>query len=240
MPRFPINSSQIAENKAKITGDSFNHISKVLRLKVDDPVILFDELFYEHTGKVISIGKNELFVLILKTEKGQKESQIDIHLYQSVPKGSKMDLIVQKTTELGITSITPIRTERSIVQDSRKSERWKKIVIESCKQCGRSKPATINDFIDFMAIRNYISADELTLLFYESEESNLHNFLHKQNNEYRTINIIIGPEGGFTDSEIEYAGKNNFNIVGLGPRVLRVETASIASVTAIQYHFGDL
>ena len=240
MPRFPINSSQITDNKAIITGESFKHISKVLRLTIDDQLTLFDELYNEHTGKIVSVDRNELEVLILKTNKNIRESNIKIHLFQSIPKGSKMALIVQKTTELGVTSITPIRTQRGIVQDSRKSERWKKIAIESCKQCGRPKPTEINDFIDFRNINEFLSTDHLSLLFYENEVNNLHNYLNNQNPNYNTINIIIGPEGGFTDSEIEYAKKNSISIVGLGPRILRVETASIAAVTAIQYQFGDL
>ncbi len=240
MPRFPIKNTQITENKAKITGDSFKHISKVLRLKLKDEIILFDESFNEHKAKIVSLNQRDLEVEIFETIKNEKESLIDINLFQSVPKGSKMDLIVQKTTELGVNSITPIRSERSIVQDTRKSERWSKIVLESCKQCGRSKMPKINSFIDFSKISEHISKNHLNLLFYENEVTNLKNFLSNQNTDYQVINIVIGPEGGFTEAEINYATAKGIHIVGLGPRILRVETASIAAVSAIQFHFGDL
>jgi len=240
MPRFPINSSQVTGNKAIISGDNFKHIIKVLRFKINDELILFDEINNEHTGNIISINKKELYVEITETKKNLKESSIDINLFQSVPKGSKMDLIVQKTTELGVNSITPIRTERSIVQDSRKIDRWSKIVIESCKQCGRSQPARIKEFIDFRNIFETISDNDLNLLFYENNGNKLKDFLSEEKDNYKTINIIIGPEGGFTLEEINYAINKGIKIVGLGPRILRVETASIAAVSAIQYHFGDL
>jgi len=240
MPRFPIKSSEITDNKVLITGDNFKHISKVLRLKPKNKLILFDEKYNEHEGIIIFIGKNEIEIEIQKSKVNNKESNIDIHLYQSVPKGSKMDLIVQKTTELGVKSITPIRTQRGIVQNTRKSPRWEKIVIESCKQCGRSQLTKINEFLDYKNIKENITENSLNLLFFENEEKSLKEFLKNTNNNYQTINIIVGPEGGFTQEEIEYAVNNKINIVGLGPRILRVETASIAAVTAIQFHFGDL
>ncbi len=240
MPRFPIESSQITDNKAKISGDDFKHISKVLRLGVDDQIILFDELYNEHTGKIVSVNNKELEVEIYNSNKNTKDPQIFINLYQAVPKGSKIDLIIQKTTELGVKSITPIRTERSIVQDSRKSGRWSKISVEACKQCGRSEPPVINNFIEYRNITENIRKNDLTLLFYENHGKKLKSFLENELKEYNTINIIIGPEGGFTAGEIVFAENNGISIVGLGPRILKVETASIAAVTAIQYHYGDI
>ena len=240
MPRFPIESSQITDNKAKISGDDFKHISKVLRLGVNDQITLFDELYHEHTGKIVSVNNREIEVEIFNSKKNIKDPVICINLYQAVPKGSKIDLIIQKTTELGVKSITPIRTERSIVQDSRKSSRWSKISVEACKQCGRSEPPLINNFIEFRNITENISKNDLTLLFYENRGKKLKSFLENELKEYNTINIIIGPEGGFTAGEIDFAENNGISVVGLGPRILKVETASIAAVTAIQYHFGDI
>ena len=240
MPRFPINSSQITDNKAIITGDEFKHIVKVLRFGKNDSVTLFDELHIEHTGKIVSVNNKELEIEILHSDKSSKESFTDINLYQSVPKGSRIDLIVQKTTELGIKSITPMRTQRSIVQDSRKSDRWTRIAVEACKQCGRSEPTQIKEFSDFSDIIKQLPKDGLNLLFYENSGDTLNSFLKKLNTNYKTINILIGPEGGFTTQEIDSAKQEGINIVGLGPRILRVETASIASVAVIQHHFGDL
>ena len=240
MPRFPINSKQIQGNTAVISGDEFIHIYRVLRLGVNDQIELFDENENEYRCRINEIQKKEMQVEILEKFKNTKESLVEIYLFQSIPKGSKIDLIIQKTTELGVNSITPIKTKRGLVLESRKSERWSKIALEACKQCGRSKPPVINNFIDFKDIPDLLKKEDLNLLFYENQKSGLKEHLIGNRTDYKKINLIIGPEGGFTDQEIVYAEKNGITIVGLGPRILRVETASITAVSVIQYHFGDL
>ena len=240
MPRFSIKSKQIQGNRAFLSGNEFFHISKVLRLGVNDHIELFDDNENEYRCRIIEIHKKELQVEILESIKNSKESLIEINLFQSIPKGSKIDLIIQKTTELGVNSITPIKTKRGLVLESRKTERWSKIALEACKQCGRSKPPVINNFVDFKDIPDLVSKKDLNLLFYENQKSGLKKHLIENSTDYKKINLIIGPEGGFTDQEIDYSEKNGITIVGLGPRILRVETASITAVSIIQYHFGDL
>lgn len=240
MPRFHINSQQIQGDRATITGNEFIHITRVLRLGINDSIILFDDDQTEYECRILEINKKQIAVEIIESYKNSKESFLEINLFQSVPKGSKIDLIIQKTTELGVNTITPIKTQRGLVQETRKTERWEKIALEACKQCGRSNPPDIKSFIDYKNIIDYVLTDDLTLLFYENKKTNLKDELSELKRIYKRVNIIIGPEGGFTEMEIQHAERSGINIVGIGPRILRVETASIAAVTAIQYHFGDL
>ena len=179
MPRFSIKSKQIQGNRAIITGDEFIHISRVLRLGINDQIELFDDTETEYRCRINEIHKKELEVEILESFKNTKESLIEINLFQSIPKGSKIDLIIQKTTELGVNSITPIKTQRGIVLESRKSDRWSKIALEACKQCGRSKPPVINSFVDFKDIPGLISKEDLNLLFYENEKTGLKHTFRK-------------------------------------------------------------
>jgi len=240
MAKFPVSSKMIKDNLISISGENYKHIVKVLRHKVGENIEFFDESYKTYQAVIKIISSKELIAEIYEVSHVNNEPKLNINLFQSIPKGNKMDFIIQKSTELGVKSVTPVYTERTVVQNTSKIKRWSKIALESCKQSGRTVPLKIDKPRQFEDIFNDFSDNDLTLLFYENSDYALKEFLEKLERRYKTINIVIGPEGGFSDEEIAYAQHNGINILGLGPRVLRAETAAIASVSVIQFYFGDL
>ena len=240
MPKFPILQSQIFGDQVKIAGDDYKHIVRVLRFKKGDKIDFFDQNVKTYQSIITNISSKEIIAHIYNTLTVNNDSKLAINLYQSVPKGNKMDMIIQKSSELGVKSITPIYTERTVVKQTSKSKRWVKIALESCKQCGRNKPLKINDPANYKDLIKKFSEKELNILFYENKDSTLKDFLDSINTKYTSINIIIGPEGGFLEEEIAQAEHNGINILGLGPRILRTDTAAVVSVSIVQFYFGDL
>ena len=226
-----------------ITLDEFasHHALRVMRVKVDDFLILFNGDGFEYRGRVSDINKKTINVEILSKEKNNSESPININLFQSISSNEKMDMVIQKATELGVSSIQPIFTSRSTIKLSldRTKKRlihWKQVSISACEQSGRSKIPTIKSPIGFDQISEGIKTNSLNLLLHPDnleESSNLPN-------EYSgDINIFIGPEGGFSQDEVLLLKKQNCINIKLGPRILRTETAPLAIIAILQYKYGD-
>ena len=226
-----------------ITLDEFasHHALRVMRVKVDDFLILFNGDGFEYRGRVSDINKKTINVEILSKEKNNSESSININLFQSISSNEKMDMVIQKATELGVSSIQPIFTSRSTIKLSldRTKKRlihWKQVSISACEQSGRSKIPTIKSPIEFDQISEGIKTNSLNLLLHPDnleESSNLPN-------EYsRDINIFIGPEGGFSQDEVLLLKKQNCINIKLGPRILRTETTPLAIIAILQYKYGD-
>ena len=226
-----------------ITLDEFasHHALRVMRVKVDDFLVLFNGDGFEYRGRVSDINKKTINVEILSKEKNNSESPININLFQSISSNEKMDMVIQKATELGVSSIQPIFTSRSTIKLSldRTKKRlihWKQVSISACEQSGRSKIPTIKSPIEFDQISEGIKTNSLNLLLHPDnleESSNLPN-------EYSgDINIFIGPEGGFSQDEVLLLKKQNCINIQLGPRILRTETAPLAIIAILQYKYGD-
>jgi 16S rRNA (uracil1498-N3)-methyltransferase len=185
-------------------------------------------------------------VEILEKLNLDNESNIDVYLFQGFPKSSKMDLIVQKATELGVKGITPIFTDRVVVKNKqgelKKVDRWNRIVKESCKQCKRSIIPKVNNPMEFKNIQQLLKNIDLIIVPYENEQNtgikNLAQNIDK--NKIESIGIIVGPEGGFAEEEINTLKDIGANIVTLGPRILRTETAGFVCTSLLMYEFGDL
>ena len=220
---------------------SSHHALRVMRVKVDDFLVLFNGDGFEYRGRVSDINKKTINVEILSKEKNNSESPININLFQSISSNEKMDMVIQKATELGVSSIQPIFTSRSTIKLSldRTKKRvihWKQVSISACEQSGRSKIPTIKLPIEFDQISEGIKTNSLNLLLHPDnleESSNLPN-------EYSgDINIFIGPEGGFSQDEVLLLKKQNCINIQLGPRILRTETAPLAIIAILQYKYGD-
>ena len=241
MPKFLVSSKQVRGKLVDLSGENHRHIVKVLRFKEGQKIELFDENSITYQAIIKIISSKKLTVEIYNSFKLENESNLDINLFQSIIKGNKMDIIVQKCCELGVKSITPIYTERTVVRHTDKMKRWIKIAMESCKQSGRGLPVKINEPKSYDDTINNLPRKALNLLFdKQNGDIELKKVLGSFDKKNTTVNLIIGPEGGFSKDEIKASEDQGIKIVSLGPRTLRTETASIASVSIIQFCLGDI
>lgn len=240
MPRFPITTDQINENEAIVTGNDYKHIVKVLRLKPGDDITLFDNNSTEYYGNIREINKKEIMVEISESKIVNTESPIEITLLQGLPKADKMDYIIEKATELGVHRVVPVITERSQIRERDRKKRWDRIALEASKQCGRTKPAIVENTLNFDDAAKLYSKGELAVILQVNSEISVKDYIKKSLQAPQNIVLFVGPEGGFTDNEVLLGNEMGFISLGLGPRVLRTETASLSVLSVFQFHYGDL
>ena len=241
MRRFFIDPNDVTETKATITGDEAHHISDVLRLKPGTVIELFDGNGKIYQAQIEQISKGRIENSIISKNNHSVASH---HLAIGVAllTGKKMDLIVQKATELGITSIHPYISRHCSVKDRNpnKEERWQRIALEACKQCNRPtvpecKPTT--DFSTLLGDKN----NSTKLIFWEKELSHTIADTFPANTTLPTSTIaMFGPEGGYSEEEIAQAVAAGFTPVSMGSRILRAETAVISGIAILQYLLGNL
>ena len=240
MHRFFVSPEQINNGCVTIAGDDVAHLSKVLRLRTGDSIIVCDCNGTDYECVLSEISKTEAVATIVSSCNNNGEPPINVTIYQGLPKSDKMDYIVQKCVELGAVKIVPVITKRAVAiprDGDKKVSRWQKIASEAAKQCGRGILPKVCDITTFEQAVDDISAKgSLNLIPYENEKCcKLRDALAHGTD----INILIGPEGGFDDSEIELAMSKNIKSVTLGPRILRTETAPVAVLSAVMYELGD-
>lgn len=249
MHKFFTQPENISELEGKITGDDVKHIYKVLRLSEGEKIVLNDCNGTEYLGEISNVSKTEVLVKILKKLEINNESSIEIYLFQGLPKSQKMDLIVQKGTELGVKEFIPVITERVDVKikgDFKKLDRLNRIALEAAKQSKRSIIPIVVEPISFDDALNKCETMDLFLVPYENAENlgikGVISRLRKEEtlNEIKKIGIMVGPEGGFEESEIDRLKNEGANIITLGSRILRTETAGFVAASLIQYELGDL
>ena len=242
MHRFFVDSSSVGDNIITITGDDAHHISNVLRLKADDDIVVCDNCGCEYYCSILSVSKTLVECRVLRLGRSSSEPPIEIVLYQGVPKGDKLETVIQKCVELGVTRIVPVAMKRSVAQikdKEKKQTRMQRISLEASKQCGRSIVPAISQVMTFSeAIKDSLSCD-LRILPYEAEEVNKLKNVLQSKKDAKKIAIFIGPEGGFDPLEVDAAKNAGFTTVTLGPRILRTETAPLACVSAVMYELGD-
>lgn len=245
MSIFYVKNSQIQANEACIEGDDVKHIRDVLRYKLNDEVNICDENGVKYISSIKNMEKEKISLNILEKCTTTSEPKTKITLFQGLPKSDKLELIIQKCTELGVSSVVPVNMDRSIVKIDEKNidkklERWNKIAQEASVQSGRQKVPTVEKPINIKNLIENISKYDILLLPYECEkECTLKAILRKLDDNYRNIAIIIGPEGGFSDEEIKLLNIPKVEKVTLGPRILRTETAGMATVAMILYELED-
>lgn len=250
MPKFFINQNQIDDNNIiNIIGKDVNHIKNVLRLQLDDDIQICNlDKAQNYLCKIIQINNENIKCEILKEINSFTEPNIDLTIYQGLPKADKMELIIQKSIELGVKEITPVQMERSIVKldkkdENKKIDRWQKIAEVASKQCGRDIIPKINNIIDIKNICNIISDYDIVLLAYENEKENslkIEINKLKETNKNLKIAVIIGPEGGLEVSEVEMLKQSGAKVISLGKRILRTETVAFVLESIIMYELGDL
>lgn len=248
MPKFFVNSEQINNNEIKIIGNDVNHIKNVLRLSINDKIKICDK--DEHVNyncRISNIDNEYVITQIIDEEKSNVETKTQIHVFQGLPKGDKLEFIIEKLTEIGVKELTAVAMKRSVVKlqekdKQKKMVRWNKIAEVAAKQSGRDEILKINDIINYKNIFNYLKDYDIVLLAYEKEEKlTLKKALSKlDKTKENKVAVLIGPEGGFDDIEIEQAKQNSLvNIVTLGKRILRTETAPLVISSNILYELED-
>lgn len=222
-----------------INGEEFNHIKNVLRYRVGDELTVIDGRGNNYLCKINSINKNDLILGIYNLEKSEADPKINVVVYQALVKGEKLELIVQKLTELGISKFVPFYSEFCQVgPNTTRIDRLEKISIEALKQCGRSKKLEISDIISFNDLIPQLKIYDEVIFAYEKSTNplNFENLKVKNN-----IAIIIGSEGGFSEKEANaLISLKNINAISLGKRILRAETAAIALSTLVLFGVGEL
>lgn len=243
MYKFFIETNQINKDSIQIKGEDVNHIKNVLRLKLTDKIqICNKDNKKTYECEIKELGKQSIECKIVEELNYTTESNVYVHLLQGLPKAEKMETIIQKTTEIGVSEITPIIMERCIVKLDEKSkqkkcERWQKIAEVAAKQSKRDVIPKVNLPLNlknaYENLRNY----DIVLVAYEEEQNTTIKQILKQlhNKEKVKIAIIIGPEGGIEEQEIQYLKQNGAKIVSLGKRILRTETAPIVMAGIIMY-----
>ena len=243
MPKFFAEQENITQTHIRLDGEEAKHILKVLRQQVGDNITICDGAGTDYEACIESISKNELTACITSKKFSEAESRVKITLYQCLPKASKMEYVIQKCTELGISEIIPCISERCVVKldseaDAKKIvDRWQAIAKAAAKQSGRGvipKIAMPKLFKDAIAdMLDY----SLAFVPYENErEQTLKTVLRKAEN-VNTAAFIIGPEGGFSPSEMQLAMQKEIRSITLGKRILRTETAAEVVLSMMNYEF---
>jgi len=237
-----------------IIGTDVNHIKNVLRMSEGENILLCDSKGVEYMCIISDITQERIAAKIITVNAVSSEPSVPVFLFQGVPKGDKMELIVQKCVELGISGVIPVVTEHTVVKfgtnadREKKQVRWQRISLEAAKQCGRGIVPSVLVPADFDKAVEMASEgafkDYLKIIPYENEQHvSLRDVLIEKKaevlGERKGICIFIGPEGGFSKKEVERAVEAGFITVTLGKRILRTETAGLATVAAVRYEFGD-
>lgn len=240
--KFFVEGNQISENIIKINGEDRKHISNVLRMKQGEKILVSNK----NTSKtyecdIVTIDKENVICSINKENDNIIEPKVKVDLFQGIPKSDKMEYIIQKSIELGVNRIIPVNMKYCIAKikdEEKKNVRWTKIAESAAKQSKRNIIPIIEKSIDIEEVYKLISNYDLTLVAYENEDNiTIKGILKNKEKNIDTIAIIIGPEGGISENEIENLKDNGANIVSLGKRILRTETASLAVLSMIMYEY---
>jgi 16S rRNA (uracil1498-N3)-methyltransferase len=218
------------------------HITRVLRLGIGATLVAFDGHGAEYDAELASLAKSGAQIRIGASRGTQASQPLAITLLQSLARGEKMDWIVQKATELGVHRIVPVAVERSVVrldaeQAHKRVEHWRGVAIGACEQCGRNRLPTIEAPLSLAQALADTALLEQRVVFDTAASPSLSSTLTPA---IRSIGLLVGPEGGFTEVELQAAARAGFQAVSFGPRVLRTETCAIAALAVIQNRIGDL
>lgn len=238
MSRFFISKDQISGDVIKIEGKEAHHILDVMRLRVSDGIVAFDGTGREYIGRIKDCRNKSVTIEVLEERRDASSVLCRSVLIQAIPKKEKMDYIVEKSTELGVSRIIPVITERTVPDwDDRKKaaavQRWRKIVLEASKQCGRSDVPIVEDLDALASVLKRKVADISLIAALDDSAVRLKDALSGM--AAGSIAIAIGPEGDFTPAEVEAARASEYSLVSLGKRVLKSDTAGLYVLSVLNY-----
>jgi 16S rRNA (uracil1498-N3)-methyltransferase len=249
MRYFFIDPEKISDSSVLITGSDAKHIRNVLRLKPGNKIGLFDGKGFEYEAEIVSLSPGSVEISVIGRFAARSESPVQIIIAQAMLKDRKMDILIRQLTELGITRWMPFYCERSVPKPAKahfetRSERWEKIAKEAMKQCKRAVMPEITAPASFETALETGKFCDIKMIFWENESRSFFSDFSETpadaDKKYDTVFAVLGPEGGFSAQEIEIAKKYGLLTAGLGPRILRAETATVAACTLLQYFFGDM
>ncbi len=247
MHRFFVEANQIdtALNQVSIVGNDVNHIKNVLRMTEGEKILISCGDEQEYTCAVREVSNEEVIASIIEVAEAGRELPSKIYLFQALPKGDKMEMIIQKTVELGVFEIIPVETKNCVVKlDDKKKpakiKRWQAIAESAAKQSKRMLIPEIHDVMSYKNAIAYAKELDVCVIPYELAENMQHTReLLGQIQPGQSVGIFIGPEGGFDTEEVQFALKNQIEPITLGKRILRTETAGMAVISILMYLLED-
>jgi 16S rRNA (uracil1498-N3)-methyltransferase len=250
LTRVYVDTALIPGSLVELPPDTASHLARVLRARSGDELILFNGDGREFNGVIEAVRGSRVSASVGESRPVDRESPLAITLVQCVPRGDRMDFIVQKATELGVARIVPVLSQRSVVrldkaQAESKATHWRAVAVSACEQCGRNRLPTIEAAQPLLNYLGESSAGTGPRLVLEPESATharttAQNLGGAPDLAIVDAEIAIGPEGGFASDELEAFRVAGFSQIGLGPRILRTETAAIAAVVWLQARFGDM
>ena len=240
MPRFF--TETINETKGTISGDDAKHIAKVLRMHAGEKLVACDCQGFDYDCVIDSLTDKEVELSVERKYLSETEPSVRVTLYQAMPKSDKMELIIQKAVELGVSAIVPVQTKRCVSRPDAKSmakklERYNRIALEAAKQCGRGRIPQVLSMLDFTEAIKAMKEDQRAFLFYENSTSSFRKELEQG---VSSVSIMVGAEGGYEEEEVQKALDLDIASLSLGKRILRCETAPLAALSIIMYETGNM
>lgn len=238
VPRIFTDQLLVAGSTLTLDAGASHHIAKVLRMQAGRELVLFNGRGGEYVGVITEVDKRHVTVNLGEFSQPRTESPLHTELAIGVSRGERMDWVVQKATELGVTRIQPVFSERTEVKLSgdrlaKRMQHWQQIVISACEQCQRNELPELLQPAPLSAFLQMATASAKYILHHRADEQ-LRNAERPE-----SVCLLVGPEGGFSDDEIAGAQEQGFSALCLGPRVMRTETAPIAALAVLQFHWGD-
>ena len=247
MRRFFVAPEAVQDNMVQFDAELARHMGKVLRLSPGEQVTVCTGDGTAYLVELEQFSKDAVTGRILEQIDHLKETDIEVVLYQGMPKGDKLELIIQKCTELGVSAVIPVETGRSVVHlDSgkagKKNERWQKIAQEASQQSKRVQVPVIGPYYSWKQFLQQLEKESgLTIVFWEDEQTqSLKTLLRSQGGKPQRINLVVGPEGGLSEEEVEQLRALGAVSASLGKRILRTETAGMAGISMILYEYDEL
>ena len=244
MRRFFIPPEQMGKDESVISGDDAHHLRDVLKIQPGGLVVVFDGQGREFRARIISITRHQVRVAMLDRVEADTDAMLELTIGQGYLKDRKMDALVRQLTELGVVRWVPFLSSRSIPSPNPQRlhgryQRWKKISLESLKQCRRSRAMIISPVVGYDEALKQAQTCDLKVIFWEGAKAAAVMHRRRPSNPSNLF-IMIGPEGGFDEKEIASAKQDGFEVAGMGPRILKAETATLAAATLAQFVFGDM
>ncbi len=241
MNQFFVEESQIHGSEIIIEGTDVNHIKNVLRMKTGEEVMISNGTDKHYICSIMTISEQQVVAKIVDIDTNSTELPVKLYLFQGLPKADKMELIIQKSVELGVHEIIPVAMKRCVVKLDAKKEksklvRWQGIAESAAKQSKRMVIPNISRVMNFKEAVAYAKSLDYNIIPYEfANGMERSKQVVKSLSQYKSVGIFIGPEGGFEEAEIAYAKENNMQIISLGKRILRTETAGLTALSVIMF-----